>query len=300
MDKNDHATIQAVLSGDKEAYGALVAQHSRGVFRVAYRITGNEADAEEVVQDVFMRGYRKLENAAAQYSIQPWAWAVCHSGSWIYRGDHYVWVAGRRHHHPCVHWIKSGRTVAFVPIHPRDVKNHLPVNGKAPVFAVNPKGNHLVERIAFGNTHPIELLNEPPREFRNEVPMPLPRASEPRTEGHKIKDTFIAKGAPMRPPGIPLTFDHHSQSFMMPNHTMEGGRPATGFAPITNRGGDLQSHGGAFNGSGGFHGGGGSVAYGGGGSHGGGGGSSSGSASSGSSGGSGGGASAGRGGGSHK
>jgi len=194
--------------------------------------------------------------AAAQYSMQPWAWAVCHSGSWIYRGNHYVWVAGRRHHHPCVHWIKSGRTVAIVPIHPRDVKDHLPVNRKAPVFAVNPKDNHLVERIAFGNNHPVELLKEPPKEFRNEVPMPLPRVPEPHMEGHQIKDTFVAKGAPMRPTGIPITFDHHSQSFMMPNHTMEGGRPGSGFAPITNHGGNLQSHGGAFNGSGGFHGGG--------------------------------------------
>jgi RNA polymerase sigma-70 factor (ECF subfamily) len=75
MDKNDHATIQAVLTGDKEAYGALVAQHSRSIFRVAYRITGNEADAEEVVQDAFMRGYRKLESFESRSNF----------GTWIYR-----------------------------------------------------------------------------------------------------------------------------------------------------------------------------------------------------------------------
>jgi len=194
--------------------------------------------------------------AAAQYSMQPWAWAVCHSGSWIYRGNHYVWVAGHRHHHPCVHWIKSGRTVAFVPIHPRDVKDHLPVNRKAPVFALNPKDNHLVERIAFGNTHPVELLKEPPKEFRNEVPVPLPRVAEPHMEGHQIRDTFVAKGVGPRPTGIPITFDHKSQSFMVQqSHSIQGGRTVTGFAPISNHGGDLQSHSGAFNGSGGFHGG---------------------------------------------
>jgi RNA polymerase sigma-70 factor, ECF subfamily len=75
MDKNDHATIKAVLSGDKEAYGALVVHHSRSVFRVAYRITGNEADAEEVVQDAFMRGYRKLESFESRSNF----------GTWIYR-----------------------------------------------------------------------------------------------------------------------------------------------------------------------------------------------------------------------
>src|SRR5579863_4406001 len=75
MDRDDHAAIRAVLSGDKNAYGALVAQHSRAVFRVAYRITGNEADAEEVVQDAFLRGYRKLEGFEARSDF----------GTWIYR-----------------------------------------------------------------------------------------------------------------------------------------------------------------------------------------------------------------------
>jgi RNA polymerase sigma-70 factor (ECF subfamily) len=75
MDKNDHATVQAVLSGDKEAYGRLVALHSRSIFRVAYRITGNEADADEVVQDAFLRGYRKLQTFESRANF----------GNWIYR-----------------------------------------------------------------------------------------------------------------------------------------------------------------------------------------------------------------------
>jgi len=75
MDKNDHAAIQAVLAGDKEAYGALVVGHSHSLFRVAYRITGNEADAEDVVQEAFLRGYRKLEGFEARANF----------GTWIYR-----------------------------------------------------------------------------------------------------------------------------------------------------------------------------------------------------------------------
>ncbi len=75
MDRNDHEAIRAVLSGDKDAYGLLVAHHSHSVFRVAYRITGNEADADEVVQDAFLRGYRKLESFESRASF----------GTWIYR-----------------------------------------------------------------------------------------------------------------------------------------------------------------------------------------------------------------------
>src|SRR5579863_2597489 len=75
MDTNDQAAIRAVLAGDREAYAALVVRHSRSVFRVAYRITGNEADAEEVVQDAFLRGYRKLESFESRANF----------GTWIYR-----------------------------------------------------------------------------------------------------------------------------------------------------------------------------------------------------------------------
>jgi RNA polymerase sigma-70 factor (ECF subfamily) len=75
MGENDHAAIRAILSGDKEAYGALVVRHSQGLFRVAFRITGNEADAEEVVQEAFLRGYQKLVSFQSRSSF----------GTWIYR-----------------------------------------------------------------------------------------------------------------------------------------------------------------------------------------------------------------------
>jgi len=75
MDKNDHAAIRAVLAGDKDAYGALVVRHSHLLFRVAYRITGNEADADDVVQEAFLRGYRKLEGFESRSNF----------GTWIYR-----------------------------------------------------------------------------------------------------------------------------------------------------------------------------------------------------------------------
>jgi len=64
-----------VLSGDKEAYGALVAHHSRSVFRVAYRITGNEATPMKWCRMRSMRGYRKLESFESRSNF----------GTWIYR-----------------------------------------------------------------------------------------------------------------------------------------------------------------------------------------------------------------------
>lgn len=75
MSKTDHDAIRAVLSGDKDAYAGLVKAHGRSVFCVAYRITGDKADAEDVAQETFLRGYRKLES---------FQWRA-NFGSWIYR-----------------------------------------------------------------------------------------------------------------------------------------------------------------------------------------------------------------------
>lgn len=75
MEGNDHQIVRAVLTGDKDAYGALVARHSQNVFRVAFRIVGDEADADEVVQEAFMRGYQRLESFESRSEF----------GTWIYR-----------------------------------------------------------------------------------------------------------------------------------------------------------------------------------------------------------------------
>ena len=75
MGNDDHALIRSVLAGEKDAYGLLVARHSQSVFRVAFRITENEADADEVVQETFLRGYRKLQDFDARSTF----------GTWIYR-----------------------------------------------------------------------------------------------------------------------------------------------------------------------------------------------------------------------
>ena len=75
MQGNDHSVVRAVLAGDKEAYGTLVRAHSAAVFRVAFRITGNEADAEEIVQETFLRAYQRLEKFEQRSAF----------GTWVYR-----------------------------------------------------------------------------------------------------------------------------------------------------------------------------------------------------------------------
>jgi RNA polymerase sigma-70 factor, ECF subfamily len=72
---SDAIAVERTLAGDREAYRVLVERHSRNVYRLAYRMTGNGHDAEEVVQEAFLRAYQKLRQFAGQANF----------GTWVYR-----------------------------------------------------------------------------------------------------------------------------------------------------------------------------------------------------------------------
>jgi RNA polymerase sigma-70 factor, ECF subfamily len=76
MATSDEAAVQQVLGGDRDAFRVLVERHSRHVFRVAYRITGNEPDAEEVVQETFLRAYKRLQGFKFDSAFSTWLQSI--------------------------------------------------------------------------------------------------------------------------------------------------------------------------------------------------------------------------------
>ena len=59
-DANDAALVRRVLEGDEGAFAALVARHQGRGIRFAMAMLGDAADAEETLQDAFVRAYRGL------------------------------------------------------------------------------------------------------------------------------------------------------------------------------------------------------------------------------------------------
>jgi hypothetical protein len=226
-------------------------------------------------------------NPDPSLSILPYSWAVCHAGTWTHHRHHYVWVVGhKRHHVPPVRWVKSGRMVGFVPLHPYDVKSKPAINRNEVAFTIRERNDvTTVEPVRFDPERPIEQLNAPPREYRHPVLPTLAPAEEPHLVAHKVADPISSKGVQARATGIPILFDHKTGSFAIGHTEMRGGRSTTVFAPIGNRGGNLQSHAGLSGSGGSSHGGSGGGSHsgsgggGGGGSHGGGGGGSTSSSS---------------------
>jgi RNA polymerase sigma-70 factor, ECF subfamily len=58
--EQDAQLVQQCLRGDGSAWEELVRRHSRRIFNICYRFTGNGTEAEDLSQDVFLRVYRTL------------------------------------------------------------------------------------------------------------------------------------------------------------------------------------------------------------------------------------------------
>ena len=72
VDASDRIIIQRVLSGDVEAYARLVDRHYDRCARIAVRILGNREDAEEAIQDTFLRAFRALEGYEDRERFSAW------------------------------------------------------------------------------------------------------------------------------------------------------------------------------------------------------------------------------------
>src|SRR3989442_15009646 len=71
----DHALLEALREGEPTAAERLVTTYGDRAYRLALRITGNRADAEEVVQDALWAVVRKIDGFRGESAF----------GSWLYR-----------------------------------------------------------------------------------------------------------------------------------------------------------------------------------------------------------------------
>ena len=68
----EEVLISGAKSGDRPAFVELWARHSKVAFNMAYRITGNQEDAEDVVQDAWLRAYVHLNSFDGRSKFSTW------------------------------------------------------------------------------------------------------------------------------------------------------------------------------------------------------------------------------------
>jgi len=72
MELADAAALSRARTGDTDAFRLLVERHSKAIFRVAYRMTGNEHDADDVVQETLLRAWRQMGGFEERANFSTW------------------------------------------------------------------------------------------------------------------------------------------------------------------------------------------------------------------------------------
>jgi RNA polymerase sigma-70 factor, ECF subfamily len=77
MEWTDAEAADEARRGDKRAFRVLVERHTRTIFRLAYLMTGNEQDAEDLVQETFLQSYKQLRNFDGRAAFGTWLHRIC-------------------------------------------------------------------------------------------------------------------------------------------------------------------------------------------------------------------------------
>ena len=69
---DERGLVDAVISGDRDAFALLVERETPALFRACYRILGDVADAEDAVQETFVTAYRAIATYRGEGSLGAW------------------------------------------------------------------------------------------------------------------------------------------------------------------------------------------------------------------------------------
>ena len=77
----DQIYIDKVLNGDLSAYGKLVDRHKDMAFSIALKIVRIREDAEEIVQDAFIKAYQKLSSFRKDAKFSTWLYRIVYNAA---------------------------------------------------------------------------------------------------------------------------------------------------------------------------------------------------------------------------
>ena len=76
MNSTDEQLVSRTLAGDRDAFGELVHKYQQMVFAYAFQKLRNEVDAQDVMQEVFLRAYRNLYSLRHPHRFRSWLYAI--------------------------------------------------------------------------------------------------------------------------------------------------------------------------------------------------------------------------------
>jgi RNA polymerase sigma-70 factor (ECF subfamily) len=77
MDRQEEQDVIAqVRRGERAAFAALVDAYAKPIFNLAFRMTGNRQDADDLAQETFLRAYRKLKRFDPEKKFFTWLYTI--------------------------------------------------------------------------------------------------------------------------------------------------------------------------------------------------------------------------------
>ena len=110
-DDDDSRLVARAQAGDADAYAVLVERHQRTAVRLAHVVSGVPADAEDIAQDAFVKGWHRLDRVREGAPFRPWLLAIVANEARNRRRGR-----GRRDHYELV--LATDRTGAATPRRP--------------------------------------------------------------------------------------------------------------------------------------------------------------------------------------
>ncbi len=73
---NDKELVKRAQGGDLPAYDELMRRHQGKIYGLIYNMTSNQQDAEDLVQEVFLKGYKVLDRFQGKSSFYTWIYRI--------------------------------------------------------------------------------------------------------------------------------------------------------------------------------------------------------------------------------
>ncbi len=81
--------LRLARSGDVEAFGEIVERHEEYVYNVVYHLVGNDQEADDIAQEVFVRAFSHLDSFEGRAKFSTWLYGIalnCVRNLWRRRG----------------------------------------------------------------------------------------------------------------------------------------------------------------------------------------------------------------------
>jgi RNA polymerase sigma-70 factor (ECF subfamily) len=85
ISEEDARILRGLRAGIEEAYEELISRYEQPVFSMVYRLLGNQPDACDVVQEVFLKVFRSVSSFRGQSSLRTWIYRIAVNEAYNHR-----------------------------------------------------------------------------------------------------------------------------------------------------------------------------------------------------------------------